>query len=181
MNLPLILQENNKVITFSSATTKAILNIPNAVLALILLPVNFFILIPVVNIMLWRLHNKLLKETEMLTKVVACLSYEDAKNVYEVLNDTIQTLTAIQNEMKPDSGQFITKGIFNKFDRINLTLNNMLDSIGSTLYVSMDKDTLLTEKEVQGLQELDDIWGDDNDEVYAHHTHHHLVKDLKTA
>jgi hypothetical protein len=54
----------------------------------------------------------------------------------------------------------------------------MQESISDVLYVKPDS-TPLSDKEKEAFGVMNDIWGDDSDQVYARLTHRHLTKKLK--
>jgi len=96
------------------------------------------------------------------------------------LLSTLVTFTEnVEKAASPGAENFLLQGIYHKFCRIEDTFRAMQQSIASILFVQADP-TPLTEKEKAAFNTMNDIWGDDQDQVYAHHTHYHLTRKLKS-
>ena len=91
----------------------------------------------------------------------------------------VKYLANLEKEIAPDANKFLIKGIYRKFSKISATMEEMKESLAKMLFINTDK-TPYSEKEKESLNIINDIWGDDSDQVYARHTHYHLVKKLKT-
>lgn len=87
-------------------------------------------------------------------------------------------LRTAEKEIAPDANKFLIKGIYGKFSKISAVLEEMKESLAKTLFIRSGN-TPYSEKEKESLDILNDIWGDDSDQVYARHTHYHLTKKLK--
>ncbi|MEI8047028.1 MAG: hypothetical protein WCI92_06595 [Bacteroidota bacterium] len=179
LDFPYVQQEDSvKIINFSSSTINAVKNIPSVILGVILLPFILCLFIPAANFMLWRLYKKLHKEVSLLKSDILKLPYEKAKEGYDTLNSLVLLMDSLDKDVNSGTGNFLVKGIYNKFFKIAELFREMRDSIASVLFVEPNK-TPLSEKEQDTLNVLNDIWGDDSDQVYARHTHHHLTQSLK--
>jgi len=177
-DFPYVQQDEVKIINFTSNMVGVIKNIPSTILYIIILPLYLIIFLPFANIVLWRLYKKLLKEFGELKQDISGLPYKGAKEGYTMLSEMIGLMDSLVNSMAHDSNNFFLKGIYNKSLKINGVFKEMQDSIAAVLYVKADA-TPLTEKEKEAFNVMNDIWGDDSDQVYARHTHHHLTKRLK--
>ncbi|MCJ7446551.1 MAG: hypothetical protein MUO72_02545 [Bacteroidales bacterium] len=172
-------EKSYKIINFSSYTIKAISNIPWIILSLVLLPFLLILFVPVANLMLWSLYRNLQKELSLLKKDIPDLSFISTRDGYNIINTMVLFMEALDKEIEPDAKKFPFKSIFNKFNKISAVLTEMRNNLSRALFVSANT-TSLSEKEKESLDIMNDIWGDDSDQVYAHHTHHHLAKKLKT-
>lgn len=167
-------KKEKRIIGFSSSAIGVMLYIPNIAVTLFLLPFVLF-LIPVTNITLWRLHNKLKKRATALKNIYTSLSYEQAKEGYKVLSELVSFLEKNNNDLETKKPNLFTKGLINRYKSILDTHTEMKDLLASTLFHKVEQQPL-SEKEKESLEALNDIWGDDQDEVYARHTHFHLKK-----
>jgi hypothetical protein len=176
LDFPYIKQEESvKIINFSSSTISAVKNIPSAILGIVLFPFYVLIFIPAANFMLWRLYTKLYKEVSELKQDILRLPYEKAKEGYDTLNSLVLLMDSMDKDVISGGRNFWVKGIYNKFFKISGLFREMRESIASVLFIEPDK-TPLAPKEQETLNVLNDIWGDDSDQVYARHTHHHLTQ-----
>ena len=179
LDFPYIQQEESvKIINFSSSTISAVKNIPSAVFGIVLFPFFVCIFIPVANIMLWRLYKKLQKEIILLKSDILKLPYENARDGYDSLNSLVLLMESLDKDVIPGNGSFLVKGIYKKFFLISAQFSEMRDSIASVLFVESYK-TPVSPEELESFKVLNDIWGDDSDQVYARHTHQHLTHNLE--
>jgi hypothetical protein len=179
LDFPYVQQEESvKIINFSSSTIRAVKNVPWAILGIGLLPFYVLLFIPAANFMLWRLYKKLFKEVSELKQDIIKLPYEKAKEGYDIFNSLVLLIDTMDKDINIGTRNFLLKGIYHKSIKISELLKEMRDSIATILFIEPNK-TPLTPKEQDALNLLNDIWGDDSDQVYARHTHHHLTKSLK--
>ena len=171
-------EKSYKIINFSSYTIKAISNIPWLILALVLVPFLLILFVPVANITLWSLYRKLQKELNSLKKDIPDLSFKSTRDGYDIINSMVLFMESMEKEIEPDAKKFPFKSIFNKFNKISYVLTEMRNSLSRALFVSANS-TPLSEKEKESFDILNEIWGEDTDQVYAQHTHYHLAKKLK--
>ncbi len=168
-------KREKKIIDFSSSAIRVILNIPNAVLTLLLFPF-VLMLIPIINITLWSFLRSIKKKAAALQKSYTSLSYEQAKEGYNLLSKLVTLSENIYKELEPGATNFFTKKMVSYYKDITEVHKKMKDTLASSLYLKVEHAEPLSEKEKEGLGALNDIWGDDQDEVYARHTHFHLIK-----
>lgn len=171
-------QESEKIINFSSYTIQAVKNIPSILISIVIWPFYVCFFVPLANIMLWRLHKKLQKESDKLHHDIPNIPYEQAKEGYELLSALAAFTGNVEKAARPGAENFLLQGIYHKFCRIEETFKGMQQSIASVLFVQPDL-TPLTEKEKEAFSVMNDIWGDDQDQVYARHTHYQLSRNLK--
>ncbi len=170
-------EESKKIINFTFYTIGVKKNIPWTILSVILFPF-YLCFIPVANVMLWRLYKNLQKDVTNLKQNTPNLSYKSARKGYDMLFMLTELMNNALKNITPDSDSFLTKGIYSKLWKIAGAFKEMQESIASVLYVKADA-TPLSDKEKEDFKVMNDIWGDDDDQVYARHTHHHLTKKLK--
>jgi hypothetical protein len=91
----------------------------------------------------------------------------------------LDIMESSKEEIKPASEHFLTRGIYTKFNRIISTLTDMKKTISSVLYISLENAKPLSEEEKEIFKRLNEVWGDDKDEVYAKSTHFQLKKNLQ--
>jgi hypothetical protein len=180
IDFPYVQQKEVKIINFSSSSIRTIKNIPWTILYVIVLPFYLGFIIPFANLILWQLYKKLQKEVGDLKHDIPDLSYKKAKEGYDMLSGMVELMESLVKDMAKDSDadSFLLKGVYNKFRKIAGVFREMQDSIAAVLYVKADT-TPLSDKEKEDFKTMNDIWGDDSDQVYARHTHHHLTKRLK--
>jgi len=179
LDFPYIQQEESvKIINFSSSTISAVKNIPSAVFGIVLFPFFVCIFIPVANIMLWRLYKKLQKKIILLKSDILKLPYENAREGYASLNSLVLLMESLDKDVIPGNGSFLVKSIYKKFFLISAQFSEMRDSIAFVLFVESCK-TPVSPQELESFKALNDIWGDDSDQVYARHTHQHLTHNLE--
>ena len=180
LDFPYVQQkESEKIISFSSYTIQAVKNIPSVLLSIVIVPVYICLFIPMSNFLLWRLHRKLQKELKELRRDIPGMPYEQAKEGYDLLGDLVAFTSGVNQAIGPENKSLVIKGIYRKFCRIEETFRKMQQSLASVLFVQADP-TPLTGKEKETFNLLNDIWGDDQDQVYARHTHYHLSRKLKS-
>jgi hypothetical protein len=178
MDFPYVKPERSrKIINFTFYSLGVKKNIPWTILSVILFPI-YLCFIPVINITLWRLYKNLQKDVDVLKRNAPNLSYKAARKGYDTLSMLTDLINNALKNITPDSGSFLTKGIYSKVRKIAGAFSEMQESIASVLYVNADT-TPLSDKEKEDFKAMNDIWGDDDDQVYARHTHHHLTKKLK--
>ena len=171
-------EKSYKIINFSSYTIKAISNIPWLILALVLVPFLLILFVPIANLTLWSLCRKLQKELNSLKKDIPDLSFKSTREGYEIINSMVLFMEAVEKEIESDAKKFPFKSISNKFIKISYVLTEMRNSLSKALFVSTSA-TPLSEKEKESLDIMNEIWGEDTDQVYAQHTHYHLTKKLR--
>jgi len=164
---------SEKVITFSFSSIQAIRNIPNKLLAYIILPLFIVFFIPLINYLLWRILKQLTKEYKKLQIEVYNLKYEEAKKLYERFTTHHTNIERVNKTKPQNNNYFFLRGIFNKFLKIESMLGKSKQLVASTLFVQVPKS--ISEEDKKLLQNLEDFWGDDADEVYAEATHYHLT------
>lgn len=179
MDFPYVQQKEIKIINFTSNVVGVVKNIPWIFLAVIILPFYFILFLPLANLMLWWAYKNLQKEIGKLKNDIPDLSYQEAKEGYELISEMVVYLEGMAQEMAPDAGSIMFKGIYQKFNKISDILKVMQSSITDVLYLKPDT-APLSDKEKEAFKAMNDIWGDDSDQVYARHTHFHLIKRLKT-
>jgi hypothetical protein len=179
INFHYIEQERSyKIINFFFYTIKAINNIPWFILALVILPLLLILFVPVANLTLWSLFRKLQKELNSLKKDIPYLSFKSTRDGYDIINSMVLFMEGVEKKIEPDAKNFLFKGIFKKFNKISGVLTEMRNSLSRALFVSANS-TPLSEKEKESLDIMNEIWGEDTDQVYAQHTHYHLTKKLR--
>lgn len=171
-------EKSYKIINFSSYTIKAISNIPWLILTLVLVPFLLILFVPIANLTLWSLCRKLQKELNSLKKDIPDLSFRSTRDGYDIINSMVLFMEGVEKEIEPDAKNFLFKGIYKKFTKISGVLIEMRNSLSKALFVSANS-TPLGEKEKESLDIMNEIWGEDTDQVYAQHTHYHLIKKLK--
>jgi len=180
LDFPYVQQkESEKIISFSSYTIQAVKNIPSVLLSIIIVPVYICFFIPMANILLWRLHKKLQKELKELRRDIPDMRYERAKEGYDLLGELVSFTSGVTQAAGQENKSFVVKGIYRKFCGIEETFRKMQQSIASVLFVQADS-IPLTDKEKEAFNLLNETWGDDQDQVYARHTHFHLSRKLKS-
>jgi hypothetical protein len=172
-------EESEKIINFSSYTIQAVKNIPSVLLSFIIVPFYVCFFVPLANIMLWRLHRKLQKEFNELKRDIPNMPYERAKDGYDLLGELAAFTENVAQAAGKEAKSFLIRGIYRKFCRIEETFRGMQQSIAAVLFVQADP-TPLAKKEKEAFSVMNDIWGDDQDQVYARHTHYHLSRKLKS-
>jgi hypothetical protein len=178
LDFPYVQQKEIKIINFTSNVVGVVKNIPWIFLAIIILPFYFILFLPLANLMLWRAYKNMQKEISNLKRDIPDLPYKEAKEGYELISKMVTFMEGLAKEMAPDAGSLMFKGIYQKFNKISGILKDMQSSIGDVLYLKPDT-TPLSDKEKEAFKVMNDIWGDDSDQVYARHTHRHLTKKLK--
>ena len=171
-------EKSYKIINFFSYTIKAISNIPWFILALILMPFLLILFVPISNIMLWSLYRKLHKELNLLKRDIPDLSFKSTRGGYDIINSMVLFMEGVEKEIEPDAKKFPFRGIYSKFNKISGVLIEMRNSLSKALFVSANS-TPLSEKEKESLDIMNEIWGEDTDQVYARHTHHHLLGSIR--
>lgn len=167
-------KREQKIIDFSSSAIRVIINIPNALLTFLLSPF-VLMLIPIIHITLWNFLRNIKKKAATLQKNYLHLSYEQTKEGYYLLSELITISENIYKELKPRATNYFTQIMVSYFQDITDIHKEMKELLASTLYLKMEHQEPLSEKEKEELEALNDIWGDDQDEVYARHTHSHLI------
>jgi hypothetical protein len=178
LDFPYVQEKEIRIINFTSNAVGVVKNIPWIFLSIIILPFYFIFFLPFANLILWRLYKNMQKEIGKLKRDIPDLPYKEAKEGYELISRMVEFMEGIAKEMAPDSNSFMFKGIYQKFQKISDILRDMQSSIADVLYLKADA-TPLSAKEKEAFKAKNDIWGDDSDQVYARHTHHHLTKRLK--
>lgn len=164
-----------RIIKFTSNCIGVIENIPWTILYIFLLPFYLVFIIPFANLILWQFHKKLQKDFRSLKHNMSGISYKSTKKGYDMILELL-TLTdsSLQNSSQ-DANRFLFKGIYNKLRKIAGVFREMQESIAAVLFVKPDA-TPYSVKEVEILDIMNDIWGNDDDNVYAQNTHYHLTK-----
>ena len=178
LDFPYVQQKEIRIINFTSNAIGVVKNIPWIFLSIIILPFYFILFLPFANLILWQAYTKLQKEIRDLKHDISDLPYKEAKEGYDMLTGVEIFMDSLLKSMAPDANSFLLKGIYNKFQKIADIFREMQDSIAAVLYVKADA-TPLSAKEKEAFKAMDDIWGNDSDQVYARHTHRHLTKRLK--
>lgn len=178
LDFPYVQQKEIKIINFTSNAVGVVKNIPWIFLSIIILPFYFILFLPFANLILWRVYTKLQKEIGDLKHDISDLPYNEAKEGYDIISRMVELMEGLVKNMASDANNLMFKGIYSKFRKIAGIFREMQDSIAAVLYVKADA-TPLSAKENEAFTAMNDIWGDDNDKVYARHTHHHLTKRLK--
>jgi hypothetical protein len=168
------LEKSDKVITFSSSSIMAIKNIPSNILAFILLPVYVCFFVPVIYFLLWKEYRGVVKNSVLLQRNVKSLNYNDAKQVYDNLSSTLTHLENTIGLIQNAKADFFLKGLYKIFLRIESVTRKSKQTVASTLFYNIDQPPLSTE-EKQLFSELNEVWGNDDDGVYARSTHYHLT------
>jgi hypothetical protein len=171
-------EKSYKIINFSSNIIKTIQNVPLVIVGIILLPIYLIFFVPLANLLLLWLYKKMQKAVSELNMDISSLPYEETKDGYDLINSLILYLATIEKEIAPDANDFLIRGMFRKLIKISAVLGEMKDSLAKTLFVGFNN-MPYNEKEKESLDILNEIWGDDSDQVYARHTHYHLTKKLK--
>ncbi len=133
-------------------------------------------LIPIVNITLWSLYKRIKKDAAIIKEKYTSLTYEQAKEVYGLLSELVTFLENKYEGIEPGATNFFTKKMVRYYKDITAVHKKMRDLLASSLYLKVERQEPLSEKEKEGLEALNDIWGDDQDEVYARHTHFHIIR-----
>jgi len=169
-------EKSKKVINFSSNTIKAISNVPGAIVSIIILPVYIIVLMPLTNLLLWQLINKIKRQADKLKKQISGIPYEEARIGYDLMSKLVLMLDNIVTEIQPASDNFLTKGMFNKIKIIAAVYKEMQTSLSNSLFLKVNNCEPLSDKEKESYRILNEVWGDDDDQVYAKHTHHCLTQ-----
>ena len=174
-------EKSFKIINFSFNIIKTVQNVPLVIVGIILLPLCLIFLIfviPLANLSLWWLYEKLEKAINKLKEDITSLPYEETSEGYNLISSMIKYLATIEKEIAPDANNFLIKGIYRKFSKISAALEEMKESLAKTLFISAGN-IPYTEKEKESLDIMNDVWGDDTDQVYARHTHYHLLRSIR--
>ncbi len=169
------------IINFSSNIIRTVQNVKLVIIGIILLPICLIfliIVIPLANLSLWWLYEKLEKAINKLKEDITSLPYEETSEGFNLISSMIKYLATIEKEIAPDANNFLIKGIYRKFSKISAALEEMKESLAKTLFICAGN-IPYTEKEKESLDIMNDVWGDDTDKVYARHTHYHLTKKLR--
>jgi hypothetical protein len=113
-----------------------------------------------------------------LRKDIDSLPFEQTREGYDLINSMIKYLTTLEKEIAPDADKLLVRGIYRKFSKISAVLTEMKDSLAKTLFISPAK-IPYSEKEKESLDIMNEIWGEDTDQVYARHTHYHLSRSIR--
>ncbi len=167
-------EKSDKVITFSSSSILAIKNIPYNLLAFILLPVYVCFFVPVIYFLLWNEYRRVVKNNVMLQRNVKSLKYDEAKHTYDNLSSTLNHLEKTIGSINNAKADFFLKGMYKIFLRIESVTRKSKNTVASTLFYNIAQPPLSIE-EKQLFSELNEIWGNDDDGVYARSTHYHLT------
>jgi len=179
LDFPYVQQKEIKIINFTSNVVGVVKNIPWIFLAIIILPFYFILFLPLANLMLWSAYKNMQKEIGKLKKDIPGLPYKEAREGYDMISGMVEFMEGMAKNMAPDANSLMFKGIYQKFNKISGILKDMQSSIADVLFLKPDN-TPLSDKEKEAFGAMNDIWGDDSDQVYARHTHIHLTKKLKT-
>lgn len=171
--------KSEKVIQFSSSFLTGFTNIPNKVVLVIFFPFMFLIVLPVVNILLYRLIRKVKKQAKVLENKAHFLSYDNAQQAYDSVSKLVDITSKTKNDIAESAASVLTRSLYRKFSKINQLLIQIQNTLSACLYIKTEQSEPLTEEEQKAYQEFNEIWGDDNDKVYAKHTHRFLTQKLK--
>ncbi|MCX6255858.1 MAG: hypothetical protein NTV31_15490 [Bacteroidia bacterium] len=174
-------EKSYKIINFSINIIKTIQNVPLVIIGIILVPICLIfliVIIPLANLSLWWLNKKKQKAINELKKDITSLSYEETIEGYNSINSMIKYLATHEKEIAPDANNFLVKGIYKKFSKISAALEEIKKNLAKTLFIS-PPNIPYNEKEKESLDIMNDIWGDDTDQVYGCHTHYHLLRSIR--
>lgn len=167
-------RKSEKVIIFSSSSIQTIKNIPNKILGYFIWPFYICFFVPAINFMLWRIQRQTAEEYKRLQANINKTKYEDAKKLYELFTSRLSQIEQANKPMHPIKDVSYFKSIYKKFLKIEFVLRKSKQIVASTLFLTIDP-TTITEEDRKTLADLDEFWGNDNDEVYARFTHYHLT------
>ena len=184
MNLAMPLNSYNeydrseKALTFSSSSILVIKNIPSASLAIVLLPIYVCLFIPVIYFLLHGVKKAFGKQNTMLKSNRYSLTYDEASLVYKNLNAAISQLETTVKLIDKAKTDFFLKGVYKTFVEIEAIAIESKKAISDTLFFKTEQSPLTTE-EKKLFAELNEIWGTDDDGVYARNTHYHLTHGIQ--
>ena len=162
--------DNEKIINFSSAILRFVSNIPNAIFSIISIPF-LLLLIPVLNLVLASAIRKTTIVVKNIDKDIQGMNYEGVKEIYDLLSGLDRNSTLLNND-----SNFLTKGLESKLIRLLALHNIITKKLELALFVDCAEELPLTEKEKEGFDRLNDIWGDDDDGSYGKLTFNQLKK-----
>lgn len=173
-------ERESKTIKFSSSVYSAIENIPSVILAVVLYPFLAIFVAPLLNFMLWRTLQSIRKTVPVFKTAIKRTSYDNAKQHYTMLSMLVMLVDILVKTPDVSSLNVFVRvlimGIYKKAITISTLLLEMKDAAAQTLFVSIGKQEPLSEQEKEAYKILNEVWGDDKDEVYARFTHAHLTK-----
>jgi len=167
-------KKQEKVITFSSSSMQAIVNIPNKMLGIIIWPFYICFFIPLITFMLWRLQKTTAKQHKKLEAIINDLSYENAKESYISFVSLLKHIELSNKQLLEAKNDFFLRGMYNQAVRIEQIVRKSEKLLASTLFVTLDPSEITTEDK-KTLEDLNEYWGNDNNEVYARALHYHLT------
>lgn len=118
---------------------------------------------------LYILNKKLGRAAVKIKQTIKQMPYEQARDGYALLSKSNKLLSSLVSDTEITSNKQLSNGI--------KLLKEIQETYSSVLYYKVDPSIRLTEKEISIFAELEDIWGDDTDEVYARSTHRHLTEE----
>ena len=172
LDLNYILKEsehNKKIINFSSAVLKGIANIPGTLLLILSVPL-IIAMIPVLNLILYSTIKKMQKLVDLLNKGVSKMDYETVRKIYN-------SVSTVKPETITNDGGFVTGGLVNKTNKLFSLFKQLEKDLEKLLFVDTSNQPPLTEKEKEAFEYLNEVWGDDDDKVYAKATFNQLKKE----
>lgn len=104
-------------------------------------------------------------------------SYKETKSLYEQLNPLLEKMS--DSLQKFDEGphgflSYFLQGFISKSKQLFAQYNELHNTAKSCLYYDMSDVPPLSEKEKETMNRLNDVWGDDEDGIYAEWTHFRL-------
>ena len=117
---------------------------------------------------LFVLNNKMEKVSKRVKETIKQMPYEQARDGYAFLSKTNKALDSIISNIDEIPNKQLGTGF--------KLLKELQDTYSSVLYLKVDP-IPLTEEEKATYSMLEDIWGDDDDEVYARATHRYLTEE----
>lgn len=123
--------------------------------------------------------NKKIKRVSLKVKeIIKSMSYEQARDAYAFLSKSNRTLSSLISDMDEPNHKHLGKVVYKLYCTSLLMLKELEETYSSVLFHKIDPTIPLTDKEKAAFAEFNEIWGDDDDEVYARDTHHRLTQGL---
>lgn len=115
------------------------------------------------------LNKKMEKVSKRVKKTIKQMPYEQARDGYALLSKSNKVLSSLISDIDENNYKQLRNGV--------KLLKELEETYSSVLYLKVDP-IPLSEKEKATYAMLEEIWGDDEDEVYARDTHRRLTEML---
>jgi hypothetical protein len=161
-----------RVPEFIEQIPKTIIGISLIILLIGCLPIIYIALLIVV-IGINQATSKIYKMKKIIVNNPGIIPYEAAMRLYVDGKSVIKMY-----EQLPSHKSFITRILYRKLTKFNNEMIILQSSLETQLFIDTSKQPKLTPQEKETFAWLNDVWGDDDDEVYAKNTYFHNTKNL---